>query len=75
MVKHPKRPRDLNVLAKLIVDMSTGEAPNDSPRGPVSAATVARRKGGVKGGKARARKLGAKKRLAIAKKAARARWG
>jgi hypothetical protein len=33
------------------------------------------RQGGLKGGKARAKKLSAKKRSAIAKKAARARWG
>ena len=33
------------------------------------------RQGGLKGGKARAQKLSAKKRRAIAKKAAQARWG
>ena len=33
------------------------------------------RQGGLKGGKARAKKLSAKKRSAIAKKAAEARWG
>jgi hypothetical protein len=33
------------------------------------------RQGGLKGGKARAQKLSAKKRSAIAKKAAEARWG
>ena len=33
------------------------------------------RQGGLKGGKARAKKLSAKKRSAIAKKAAHARWG
>jgi hypothetical protein len=75
MAKHPKRPRELNVLAKLIVDMATGEVPNDSPKGPESPATAARRKGGLKGGKARARKLSAKKRRQIAKRAALARWG
>jgi hypothetical protein len=74
MAKHPKRPRDPNVLAKLIVDMSVGEIPNDSPKGPDSPAIQARRKGGLKGGKARARALGPRKRTAIAKAAARARW-
>ena len=74
MAKHPKRPRDPNQLAKLIVDMSTGEVPNDSTKGPGSAAIQARRKGGLKGGKARAAKLSPMKRKAIAKKAARARW-
>lgn len=76
MAKHPKRPRDPNQLAKLIVDISTGEIPDDSPRpGLDTPATEARRKGGLKGGKARAKKLSPKKRKAIAKKAARARWG
>ncbi len=75
MAKHPKRPRDPMQLAKLVIDMATGEVPNDSPKGPESAAMVARRKGGMAGGKARAKKLPAKKRQAIAKKAARARWG
>jgi len=70
----PKRPRDPNQLAKLIVEIATGERPNDSP-GPATAATAARRKGGLAGGKARAKKLSAKKRTVIAKKGARARWG
>ena len=75
MAKHPKRPRDPNQLAKLIVDMTIGDVPSDSPKGPDSAAIQARRKGGVKGGKARAMALGPRKRTAIARKAARARWG
>ena len=75
MAKHPKRPRDPNQLAKLIVDMSTGEVPNDSPKGPGTPAIQARRKGGLKGGAARAKALSPRKRKAIAKKAARARWG
>ena len=74
MAKHPKRPRDPNQLAKLIVDMTVGEVANDSLKGPDSTAIQARRKGGVKGGKARAGKLSAVKRRLIAKKAARARW-
>jgi hypothetical protein len=74
MAKRPARPRDPNVLAKLILDMTTGEVPNDSPRAPESPAIQARRKGGLKGGKARAKKLSAKKRKAIAKSAAQARW-
>jgi hypothetical protein len=74
MAKHPKRPRDPNQLAKLIVDMTVGEVPNDSPKGPDTPAIQARRKGGLRGGKARAAKLSPVKRRAIAKKAARARW-
>lgn len=74
MAKHPKRPRDPNQLAKLILDMTTGERANDSPKGPESPATAARRKGGVKGGKRRARRLTADQRREIAQTAARARW-
>ena len=74
VAKHPKRPRDPNQLAKLIVDMSVGEAPPEPPPAPETPATEARRKGGLKGGKVRAKRLSAAKRKAIAKKAARARW-
>lgn len=74
MAKRPKRPRDPNVLAKLIVDMSVGEVPRDTPPVPETPATEARRKGGLKGGKARAGNLSAKKRAEIARKAARQRW-
>ena len=72
MPKRPKRPRDPNQLAKLIVDISTGELPNDSPR--TNPTTEPQRRGGVKGGPARAKKLSPTKRKAIARKAARARW-
>lgn len=74
----PKRPRDMNQLAKAIVDISIGEAraddapPVDDGKNP--AAVALGRLGGLKGGKARAQKLSAAKRKAIAKKAAAARW-
>jgi hypothetical protein len=75
-MKKPKRPRDPNQLAKLIVEITTGERPNDSPRpGAEPQETAWRRKGGRKGGKARAKKLAPGRRVAIAKKAAKARWG
>jgi len=75
MAKRPARPRDPNQLAKLILDMTTGELPNDSPRsGQEPAETGWQRKGGKKGGKARARKLSPAKRAQIAKRAAVARW-
>ncbi len=70
MAKRPPRPRDPMQLAKLIGDIATGQG-QDTPVAPVN---EARRKGGLKGGKARAKKLSAVKRKAIAKKAARARW-
>lgn len=72
-----KRPRDPNQLAKLIIDMATGEAPPDAKAddGKNPAAVALGRLGGLKGGKARAEKLSKAKRAAIARKAARARWG
>jgi len=74
MAKKPKRPRDPNQLAALVVAMSVGDVPNDSPKEPDSPAIQARRKGGVNGGAARAKTLSPRKRKAIARKAARARW-
>lgn len=68
----PKRPRDPNQLAKLIVDIATGEAEDT-----VSAAKrrlSKRRVGGLKGGKSRAESLTPEQRQDIAKLAARARW-
>jgi hypothetical protein len=71
-----KRPRDTNQLAKLIVDMASGDAPADSMAedGKNPAAVALGRLGGLKGGNARAASLSKTKRAAIAKKAARARW-
>jgi len=72
-VAKPKRPRDPNQLAKLVVDLATGEA-SESPVKPATPAIEARRKGGLKGGNARAKALSASKRKKIAKAAARSRW-
>ena len=70
-----KRPRDPNQLAKLIVDMATGEAPPETKvEGKNPAAVALGRQGGLKGGKARADRLSAKRRAQIARKAAKARW-
>ncbi|MDE0282901.1 MAG: histone H1 [Gammaproteobacteria bacterium] len=76
MTKTPKRPRDTNQLAKLIVDLSTGEAEEEIPRGDGKnpAAVALGRKGGLRGGKAIAAALTMKKRKEIAQQAARARW-
>lgn len=72
----PKRPRDPNQLAKLIVDIATGEVEDEKPgAGKDPAAVALGRKGGLKGGNARAEKLTAKRRSEIAKKAAATRWG
>jgi hypothetical protein len=62
----PKRPRDVNQLAHLIVAISTGEQSDDVPT-PVNE-NAARR------GAARAAKLSPKRRKEIARKAARTRW-
>ncbi len=71
----PKRPRDANQLAKFIVDLSTGQEQEADPnKGKNPAAVALGRLGGLKGGKARAAKLSASKRKAIAKKAAEKRW-
>jgi hypothetical protein len=73
-----KRPRDPNQLAKLIVDMATGEAdePDMSAEdGKNPAAVELGRKGGLKGGNARAAKMTPEERSAAARKAAAARWG
>jgi hypothetical protein len=72
-----KRPRDINQLAKMIVDMSVGNpiAEDVSPIREKNPAAVALGKlGASKGGKARAEKLGREQRKEIAKKAASARW-
>lgn len=78
MAKHPKRPRDPNQLAKLIVGMATGEAPESQPdsseSGKNPAAVALGRLGGLKGGAARRDKLSPEKRKEIAKKAADSRW-
>ena len=75
MAKNPKRPRDTNQLAKSIVDLTTGETQDPDPyKGKDPAAVELGRKGGLKGGKARAEKLSAEQRSEIAQIAARARW-
>lgn len=76
MSKKPKRPRDPNELAKLIVDIATGEV-EEQPiidEGKDPAAVSLGRKGGLKGGKARAEKLTPEQRQEIARKAAQKRW-
>lgn len=76
MAKKAKRPTDLNQKAKNIVDIATSESEDTfSPDDLKSAAAQLGRKGGLKGGHARAKALTAKRRSEIAKKAAAARWG
>ncbi len=71
-----KRPRDPNQLAKLVVDIATGEVEDTPPDdGKDPAAVELGRRGGLKGGKARAARLTAEERSESARRAARARWG
>lgn len=75
MSTKPKRPRDPNQLAHLIAAIATGEvddAKTDDGKNP--AAVALGRKGGLKGGKARAESMTSEERSAIAKKAAESRW-
>lgn len=75
MAKKPKRPRDANQLAKFIADLATGEISDEKvTEGKNLAAVLLGRRGGLKGGKARAEKLSKKERTRIAKLAAAARW-
>jgi len=69
-----KRPRDTNQLAKLIIDIATGETQLSQNDGKDPAAVALGRKGGLKGGKARAVVLSPARRRAIAQKAAKSRW-
>jgi hypothetical protein len=82
MPKHSRRPEepDVNQLAARLVaqaigtpgqEMAAAAPPEKNP----AAAVALGRLGGLKGGKARAGKLLAAKRKAIAKKGAEARWG
>jgi hypothetical protein len=68
MTEHkPKRPRDVNQLAKAVVDLATGEIEDKKP-------SASARNGGLKGGKARAGALTPEQRSEIARIAAAARW-
>jgi hypothetical protein len=73
--KRPKRPRDLNQWAKHMVDLATDAVHEDDPNAGKDPSAVAKgRKGGLKGGKARAKSLRQEQRSEIARKAAKARW-
>lgn len=85
-----KRSRDANVAAWQVVQEATGEKPKVRlpteqevqalveraiAEGKDPAAVLLGRKGGLKGGKARAARMTPKERSEAARKAARARWG
>jgi len=68
MRRSSKMPKDANLLAAEVVRLST--------EGQSISAYLAEigRRGGLKGGKARAKKLSPERRAEIAKKAAAGRW-
>lgn len=70
MAKRSKKPADLNRLAAAIV----GEATNETPQGGESKQAQAGRRGGLQGGKERAKRLSPERRSEIARAAAKARW-
>jgi hypothetical protein len=85
MPKRSRKPasRDFNQIARSVVDKATGvvskaakalRAAAMPEREKDPAAVALGRKGGLKGGKARAAKLTKEQRSASAKKAAAARW-
>lgn len=76
MTNQPKRPRDPNQLAHHIVQMATGEmgSPEPSGTGKDPLAAELGRRGGLKGGKARAATMSPERRAEIARAAATARW-
>ena len=69
MTDKPKRPRDANQLAHMIVGVATGEVDETE-----SEQTKQTRKAGKIGGKARANALTPEQRSEIAQIAAQARW-
>lgn len=78
VTKTPKRPRDPNQLAKFVLDVATGQIedrePSPEEEGKNPAAVALGRKGGQKGGAARAANLTPEQRTEAARAAASARW-
>ena len=72
--KRLKRPRDSLELAKLVGDIATGQVTDEVDTGRDDPVVEFARKGGQKGGRARANKLSPEKRSEIARKAALKRW-
>ena len=76
MQKRSSKKTDINQLAKLIVGSATDEelVKKAVSEGKNPAAVLLGRKGGLVGGKARAKSLSPQKRKKIAQKAANKRW-
>ena len=69
-----KPPKDINELAKYILDVTTGETEKIIPPEKNLNAVALSKLGASKGGQARAKKLSDKRKSQIAKKAAQTRW-
>jgi hypothetical protein len=75
MAKKTRLPTDVNSRARAIVDFATSDEETPDPdEGKDPAAVELGRRGGLKGGKARAEKLSSEERSAAARHAAESRW-
>jgi hypothetical protein len=74
MPKRSSKPADVNRRAAAVVAEAVSEEPVNPYEGKDPAAVELGRKGGQKGGKARAEKMTAEERSAQARRAALARW-
>jgi hypothetical protein len=79
IAKRLPRPRDPVQLGKLLGDILTGQVEDQAPARPIDqskdqAAVSLGRKGGLKGGRARADSLSPEERKRIAQVAAKKRW-
>ena len=74
MPKRSSTPKDINQLAASILRAATQRAEVPQANEIKRVMRAMGRRGGLKGGKARARALSPLKRAQIAKKAAQARW-
>lgn len=74
MTKKPIRPRDPNQLAKLVIDLATGETDEPEAAAPSEEVVEQARRAGRSGGKGRSDALSADRRKEIAQAAAAARW-
>jgi hypothetical protein len=69
-----KRPRDPAQLAKLMIDIASGEVEDREPTPEEEGKNAGAVALGHKGGKARAEGMTSNRRKEIARKAARSRW-
>ena len=71
----PRRPRDPAQLAKMVVDIATGEVPNDKEQVLAALSEQEQPTGRAKSAKARAASQTAERREEVARRAAEVRWG